>query len=134
MTLARRHHKSFEMADNWLAGLVCKNLNNACGEQQNTRCHELEPSFHNLLLCLKVIAQLRSGFSVSPWKYRLLLGGGFSHTLVQGELIHADDGNLMRLNNDLDPSLIFVAEAYLCHLLARESIALISIMREFDSE
>src|ERR1700730_12682576 len=53
MALARRHHMRLEMAAYILAVLVGKNLGHACREQKSTRCHELEPSLHNLLLCVK---------------------------------------------------------------------------------
>jgi hypothetical protein len=52
MALARRHQEGLEVADYRLAVLIAKNHGRASGEQQNTRCHELEKSFHNLLLVI----------------------------------------------------------------------------------
>src|SRR5207247_548018 len=93
MALARRHEIGLEMAVYRLAVLIGKNRSEAGSKQKNPCGNELEQPFHNLLLFVlsNLIAQLRSGFSVSPWKCRLLLGdsvipscqaNAFSHWLA----------------------------------------------------
>src|SRR5438874_12146774 len=76
MALARRHDIGLEMAVYRLAVLIGKHRSEAGTEQKNTCGNELEQPFHNLLLFVlsNLIAQLRSGFSVSPCTSRFRPG------------------------------------------------------------